>query len=395
MENVYGINEAKKAVKAGIRGYLLKDNQGKYLMDEVNRLPFYLEGSPGIGKTQMVSQIAEELGIGFISFSITHHSRNTVLGLPVIKEVNENKYTEYTMSEIIAKVLEQYEKGVKEGILLLDEFNCMSDTIMPIMLSFLQTKNIGMHTLPEGWVIVLCGNPSSYNKSAKKFDFAVLDRLRRLKIRFEVKDFQNYAKMHNFMPEIQEYFELSPQNIYVCSNEKEENLVTARAWENLDIALKMYEQMGDVQETDENMIYQFIKSEKIARDFFRFYSLRKSDDVFGMDDIKCMLEGKTKSKFATRIAKMKICGKYDVAENAIKYIHNHGISGEGDAAVVKYVSNLIAVFALVDDNPCLEKIYRMICDDKQLIGPLTKRKCPEYIELAQRIYYGKNLKTGA
>ena len=144
-------------------------------MNEVNRLPFYLEGNPGIGKTQMVGQVAQELGIGFVSFSITHHSRNTVLGLPVINEVSGTKYTEYTMSEIIAKVLACYESGKKEGILLLDEFNCMSDTIMPVMLSFLQTKNIGMHTLPEGWVIVLCGNPSSYNKSARKFDFAILE----------------------------------------------------------------------------------------------------------------------------------------------------------------------------------------------------------------------------
>ena len=135
----YSISEAKKALKTGIRGYLAKNSDGEYLMNEVNRIPFYLEGNPGIGKTQMVGQVATELEIGFVSFSITHHSRNTVLGLPVINEVGGTKFTEYTMSEIIAKVLECYEKGEKEGILLLDEFNCMSDTIMPVMLSFLQT----------------------------------------------------------------------------------------------------------------------------------------------------------------------------------------------------------------------------------------------------------------
>ena len=55
-------------------------------MDEVNCLPFYLEGAPGIGKTQIVGQLAKEMGIGYVSFSLVHHTRNSLLGLPVISE---------------------------------------------------------------------------------------------------------------------------------------------------------------------------------------------------------------------------------------------------------------------------------------------------------------------
>ncbi|MBQ3035836.1 MAG: hypothetical protein IJD31_02790 [Lachnospiraceae bacterium] len=49
---MYTIARAKESVKNGIRGYLLKDAKGNYVMKEVNRLPFYLEGEPGIGKTE-------------------------------------------------------------------------------------------------------------------------------------------------------------------------------------------------------------------------------------------------------------------------------------------------------------------------------------------------------
>ena len=192
---MYTIEKAKEAIKDGVRGYLLKDEKGHYVMNEVNRLPFYLEGSPGIGKTEIVHQIAKELNLGYVSFSLVHHTRNSLLGLPVIKELeNGDKYTCYTMSEIIAKVLEQVETGYQEGILLLDEFPCMSETILPAMLSFLQTKNIGTHKLPEGWVIVLCGNPPAYNKTARTFDAAIMDRIRKLEIAFEPEVFLKYGE---------------------------------------------------------------------------------------------------------------------------------------------------------------------------------------------------------
>ena len=76
---IYTIKQAKEEIKNGIRGYLLKDQAGNYLSRKENRIPFYLEGKPGIGKTEIVRQIAKELEIGFVSFSITHHTRNSLL----------------------------------------------------------------------------------------------------------------------------------------------------------------------------------------------------------------------------------------------------------------------------------------------------------------------------
>ena len=203
----YSIKEVKNEIKKGITAYIQKDEGGTYCIRSVNRIPFYLEGKPGIGKTEIVRQIADELGIGFVSFSITHHTRNSLLGLPVISNLECGKYTEYTMSEIIAAVIEKEEQGQKEGVLLLDDFNCASETIMPTMLAFLQTRNIGKYCLPEGWSIVLCGNPIAYNKSARRFDAAILDRVRKLSVEYDIKDFLEYAKEQNFHPSILEYLQ--------------------------------------------------------------------------------------------------------------------------------------------------------------------------------------------
>ena len=50
--------------------------------------------------------------------------------------------------------------GLKQGILFLDEINCVSETLAPTMLQFLQYKTFGNQAVPEGWVIVTGRQPA-------------------------------------------------------------------------------------------------------------------------------------------------------------------------------------------------------------------------------------------
>ena len=270
--NICNIAEAKEEVSNAVRCYLLKDEKGKYIMKEVSRLPLFLIGPPGVGKTEIVKEIADEMGLGYCSFSLTHHTRNSLLGLPVITEMEgvagaDGKFTEYTMSEVIAKVYELVGKGFKEGILLLDEFPCMSPTIIPAMLAFLQTKNIGTHTLPEGWTIVLCGNPPEYNDHSVNFDTAIMDRLRKIEVEWDPEVFLNYAKEQGFHESVLSFLELNPTSIYKLD---EENLVTCRGWENLSHTISACEKIGVVPSY--RIVRQFIKSNEIALSFINFYT---------------------------------------------------------------------------------------------------------------------------
>ncbi len=156
------IEQGKNQVKYTVISYLSKDELGDYIIPVERQRPLFLVGPPGIGKTDIMSQVAEEMGIGLVSYSMTHHTRQSALGLPFIheKEYGGTKYrtTEYTMSEIIASVYDLMEAtGKKEGILFLDEINCISETLAPSMLQFLQNKVFGRHRVPDGWVVVTAG----------------------------------------------------------------------------------------------------------------------------------------------------------------------------------------------------------------------------------------------
>ena len=119
--------------------------------------PVLLIGPPGVGKTQIMEQISRECEIGLVAYTITHHTRQSAIGLPFIvkKEYGGKSYsvTEYTMSEIVASIYNKIEQtGLSEGILFIDEINCVSETLAPAMLQFLQCKTFGNHQIPEGWI---------------------------------------------------------------------------------------------------------------------------------------------------------------------------------------------------------------------------------------------------
>ncbi len=62
--------------------------------------------------------------------------------------------------------MKRWKKQVSEkGFFFIDEINCVSETLAPMMLQFLQGKTFGNQKVPEGWVMVTAGNPPEYNKS--------------------------------------------------------------------------------------------------------------------------------------------------------------------------------------------------------------------------------------
>lgn len=281
------IKEAKTEVKNALLAYHRKDENGLYKYPLVRQRPLLLIGPPGIGKTAIMEQIARECDVGLVAYTITHHTRQSAIGLPKIVtrtyNGNESSVTEYTLSEIIASVYDCMEKtGRKEGILFIDEINCVSETLAPTMLQFLQNKTFGSHKVPEGWIIVAAGNPAEYNKSVREFDIVTLDRVRKIEITADLSVWLEYAWAHDIHGAILSYLNIKKEHFYVIEhNADEKSFVTARGWEDLSEILKSYEDLG-LQPT-ENLIVQYLQKEDIAREFAVYYQLyRKYDTDYGI-----------------------------------------------------------------------------------------------------------------
>ena len=281
---ILDIRQAKQEIANTLRAYHRRDEQGNWLFPRLRQRPILLMGPPGIGKTAIMAQIAEEANVGLVAYSMTHHTRQSAVGLPRIETRQYTggeavPVTEYTLSEIVASVYDCMERtGKREGILFIDEINCVSETLVPTMLQFLQNKTFGNHPVPEGWMIVAAGNPPGYNRSVREFDIVTLDRLRRIDVEPQVEVWMDYAREQNVHGAILSWLTIHPEEFYrVELGDEETAFVTARGWEDLSALVQAYEAL-DVPVT-EDVIRQYLQHEAAARRFAAYYRLYRQYDM--------------------------------------------------------------------------------------------------------------------
>lgn len=271
------ILEAKNEIKNTIKIYLAKDANGNYEIPVERQRPTLLIGAPGIGKTAIMSKIAAELDIGFLGYTITHHTRQSAIGLPFISKKTfggkEYSVTEYTMSEIVAEVYEAIEsQGKKEGILFIDEINCVSETLAPAMLELLQHKKFGTHKIPDGWILTAAGNPEEFNKSVNELDMVTLDRVKKLDVEPDYEAFKTYALNSGVHSAIVGFLSLNSNYLFAAQKNPDGiELVTPRSWEDLSYAIYEYEKLSIP--VNMTLISGYIQSPKIASEFAGYYAI--------------------------------------------------------------------------------------------------------------------------
>ena len=297
------IKRAKQEIIDTISAYLEKDAYGQYRIPEIRQRPVLLMGPPGIGKTQIMEQIARECDIALVSYTITHHTRQSAVGLPFISTKcyggKQERVTEYTMSEILASVYDRMEdSGKREGILFIDEINCVSETLAPTMLQFLQCKTFGNRAVPEGWVIAAAGNPPEYNRSVRDFDVVTLDRLKVIDVEPDLDVWKEYAYQNGIHSAVIGYLDAHRDHFFRCETTVDgKRFVTARGWEDLSELIYAYERLG--KRFDAEVTGQYLQYPAIAGDFSNYLELyyRYQKD-YGVDRI---LAGEVSAQVQNRL----------------------------------------------------------------------------------------------
>ena len=311
------IKQAKEQIKYAVAAYLTEDEYGEPVIPIERQRPIFLMGAPGIGKTDIMAQIAQELGIGLVAYSMTHHTRQSALGLPFIveKDYGGQRYSvsEYTMSEIIASVYDCMEAtGLKRGILFLDEINCVSETLAPSMLQFLQYKTFGRHRVPQGWIIVTAGNPPEYNNAVREFDIVTWDRMKRIDVEPDYAVWKEYAAGKGVHPAVTSYLEIRPQDFYLIESTVDgKRFVTARGWVDLSDMMKLYERNGFP--VDESLTRQYLQNDRIAKSFAMYCALfgkyrsdYQVDRILAGEPVEDILARAKAAKFDERLSLLSL-----------------------------------------------------------------------------------------
>jgi hypothetical protein len=195
--------------------------------------PVFLWGSPGIGKSSLVRQFADSLGLDCVSMLGTQLAPEDLIGVPQIVDGRSR----FCPPEMIARDTPY--------CLFLDELNAAAPDVQKAFYSLILDHRIGSYSLPAGSVVIGAGNRATDQALARPMASALVNRLVHVHLRASAADWLTWAVAHGIHPWIVEYLTQRPDHLWSAPPKTEEPFSTPRSWHMLSDTLLSYGTVGE------------------------------------------------------------------------------------------------------------------------------------------------------
>lgn len=272
------IGQAKKIVTKAIGHNLKKIRENQ----RVKNNPIMLHSSPGIGKSSIIEQAADELGLGFVDVRLSQCEAADVNGIPYVSHAGDD-------TETMKFSVPQWWPSEGEGILFFDEISNAPISTQHAAYRIINDRELPSgEKLPDGWQIVAAGNLKTDKTGAKDIAPALANRFGiHLEIEHNKDEFIRYALNNGLDSRIVGFLEWKPDAIYRFDPRKNENsFPTPRSWEKLSSLMEI--DFSDMQLTT---VISGCVGEATANEFqgfLKYFSKlpKMSDIVSGKIDYK-------------------------------------------------------------------------------------------------------------
>lgn len=190
--------------------------------------PVFVWGPPGIGKSSLVAQFAEQLGLACVSLLGSQLAPEDLIGVPMV----EGGVSRFCPPSTIARA-EPY-------CLFLDELNACSHEVQKAFYSLIHERRIGEYHLPEGSIVIGAGNRAQDSAIVKPMSSALLNRMVHVHLKVSHRDWLVWARASGIHPRLLAYLELRPDHLWSAPPKHEEPFSTPRSWHMLSDALREY-----------------------------------------------------------------------------------------------------------------------------------------------------------
>ncbi len=238
------------------------------------KVPVFLWGPPGIGKSSIVAQIAQEKNIGFIDLRLSLLDPTDLRGIPFFDAKNN--------AAIWAPASFLPDESQKEGILFLDELNTAAPMVQASAYQLILDRKIGEYTLPEGWSIIAAGNRESDRGVVFRMAAPLSNRFIHLEMESSVEDWKVWAVEKGIDSSIIGFISYRPDALFTFDTQNDSrSFATPRTWAYVNEVLS--------SEPDADLLMPLIRGaigEELAAAFLGFRVVASE-----LPDIDSIMEG--------------------------------------------------------------------------------------------------------
>lgn len=188
--------------------------------------PIFIWGPPGVGKSSVVRQVAEEKGLEVLDLRMLLLDPVDLRGLPM----PHGDRIRWSPPEFLPQ------KG--KGILFLDELNAAPPLVQASVYQLVLDRKIGEYSLPEGWYVVAAGNRESDQSIVHAMPAALLSRFEHLEMVPDLESWCAWAFDAGIDPSVIAFLQLRPALLHAY-NPDSKAFPCPRTWEMVSRTLTL------------------------------------------------------------------------------------------------------------------------------------------------------------
>jgi len=254
-----------------------------------SQIPTFVWGSPGVGKSSLVAQIAQQKDMKFIDLRLSLLDPTDLRGIPFFAK--EEKKAVWAKPEFLPDT-----DCLDYGILFLDEINSAPPTIQAAAYQLILDRKIGEYTLPQNYSIIAAGNYETDRGVTYRMPTPLANRFVHLNFDLDFDSWKLWAYKNNMDKRIISYLSYKPSDLFLFDpKSKSKSFATPRSWKFVDDILKSKVK----EQLLENVISGAIGKDT-AQEFLNYSKVM--DELPNIEDILAGNEVKIPTKNSTLYA---------------------------------------------------------------------------------------------
>ncbi|MDH5356471.1 MAG: MoxR family ATPase [Gammaproteobacteria bacterium] len=196
--------------------------------------PVMLWGPPGVGKSRVVAELAEQLKAPMIDLRLSQIEPSDLRGIPY----RDGDGVEWAVPRMLPNV----ERHGETGILFLDEINAAPPSVSAAAYQLILDRRLGEYTVPSGWAIFAAGNRQGDRGVSHVMPTPLANRFTHYEVEVNLEDWVSWAMREGIDEHVIGFLRFRPELLF--EYDQSENPIafpSPRTWEFAHRALKKFD----------------------------------------------------------------------------------------------------------------------------------------------------------